>query len=409
MSHTSHILRVNRTPRRIRYMCAGEHLPAGKEFMKPPRPLRSARDLPVRIRGSAEPVTSTSASAWDGTAAGDAEPTAPKSTDQAPRAGVTLPRLTQFSSLGSRRDVGRSPAASSAPARSAPDISAGSGAGNGFGSRSDEANSSDAGIAVPLRPAERLPGGSARRAGSRGALTVVGIVGLLAMGGVLLTLGVVADPQGEHRDGGSTSVDSRGYGGIGADRLGDLQVPSAGTSGSAAGKDSRKVAKPTAGSPTSSAASDESAAPGRHQTAPGSVPSRATQQAPSPGVNVVGHASGRCIDVVGGKAVQGARLMIWDCSKAAASQHWVFAPDGSMRGLGMCVHLAGGSTAKGTDLELAHCDGSPAQQFALNYRRDLVNGPADKCADVRDSDTANGTRLQLWSCAGSDNQKWSMD
>ncbi|MGW5064223.1 ricin-type beta-trefoil lectin domain protein [Streptomyces sp. NPDC004096] len=119
------------------------------------------------------------------------------------------------------------------------------------------------------------------------------------------------------------------------------------------------------------------------------------------------HASDRCIDVVGGKAVQGARLMIWDCSTAAASQHWEFKTDGTMRSLGMCVQLADGSTADGTDLQLAHCDGSPAQQFTLNSSHDLVSKLADKCTDVRDHGTTNGTRLQLWSCSGSDNQKWS--
>ncbi|MFF3501511.1 ricin-type beta-trefoil lectin domain protein [Streptomyces sp. NPDC003247] len=121
---------------------------------------------------------------------------------------------------------------------------------------------------------------------------------------------------------------------------------------------------------------------------------------------MVSHASRRCIDVVGGKAAQGARLMIWDCSQSA-SQRWTFASDGTMRTLGMCVQLAGASTADGTDLELAACDGSPAQRFTLNIRNDLVSALADKCTDVRDNGTANGTRLQLWSCSGGSNQKWS--
>ncbi|WP_329295647.1 RICIN domain-containing protein [Streptomyces sp. NBC_01455] len=124
-------------------------------------------------------------------------------------------------------------------------------------------------------------------------------------------------------------------------------------------------------------------------------------------MSVFSHASGRCIDVVDGKAVQGARLMISSCSPVAASQRWVFASDGSMRGLGMCVQLADGSTADGTDVELARCNGGAVQRFTLNSHHDLVSGFADKCADVRDNGTANGTRLQLWSCAGTDNQKWS--
>lgn len=87
--------------------------------------------------------------------------------------------------------------------------------------------------------------------------------------------------------------------------------------------------------------------------------------------------------------------MISTCSRNTASQHWVFASDGSLHGLRMCVQPAGGSIDDGTDLELARCNGSPQQEFTLNPRNDLVSGLADKCIDVRDNGTADGTRLQL--------------
>jgi hypothetical protein len=57
---------------------------------------------------------------------------------------------------------------------------------------------------------------------------------------------------------------------------------------------------------------------------------------------------------------------------------------------------------------VAHCNGSPAQQFVLNAAHDLVNVQADKCVDAKDKGTSNGVRLQLWSCAGTSNQKWSL-
>ncbi|WP_438306728.1 ricin-type beta-trefoil lectin domain protein (plasmid) [Streptomyces sp. HUAS TT11] len=262
---------------------------------------------------------------------------------------------------------------------------------------------------MTLRPADTRPSGTVRRAGSRGALAVVSIVGLLAAAGVLLTFGMTGQHDGQRHSGSSTAIGSHDYGGKVTDGIGPSSDPSADGTSSSVTTDGKRRAKPTIGSSSSSTPSNGSLTPDEPPAVSNSAPSRstATRQASVPGATVFSHASHRCIDVVGGKAVQGARLMIWDCSSTAASQHWVFKADGSMRGLGMCVQLAGGSTADGTVLELAHCNGDAAQQFTLNTRHDLVSGLADKCADVRDEGTKNGTRLQLWSCAGTDNQKWS--
>ncbi|MER6687278.1 RICIN domain-containing protein [Streptomyces olivaceoviridis] len=172
--------------------------------------------------------------------------------------------------------------------------------------------------------------------------------------------------------------------------------------------------------PGETASASQTAKPGvtRKPSAPSPKPSPTTPKPATtthhssgssdtvPGVGIFSHDSGRCIDVVGGDAVRGAALEIWDCL-GKASQRWTFPGDGTMRTLGMCVQLAGGSTDDGTPLVLADCNGGRAQQFRLNAAHDLVNSYADKCADVRDMQTANGTHLQLWSCGGTDNQKWS--
>lgn len=114
---------------------------------------------------------------------------------------------------------------------------------------------------------------------------------------------------------------------------------------------------------------------------------------------------GKCIDVPGGIASEGAQLQTWDCNGSAA-QRWTFPGDGTVRALGMCMSLAGGSTGNGARVQLATCTGAPAQQFVLNGSSDLVSTAADRCVDVRDWSTANGAALQIWDCAGSANQKW---
>ncbi|WP_189313098.1 RICIN domain-containing protein [Streptomyces brasiliensis] len=380
--------------------------------MKPPHTPRSARDLPKRVPGSARSVSSGSGPAQDGITAGDAEPTAPGNGDRASDAagrGTSLPRLAQISSLRSRGNPGRGAGASSSPANASVGGSAGDKPRDGLTRRGETGWSPAADKVGQLEPAGRRSGDKSRREGFRGALGVVCVVGLLAAGGALLTLNLVNGHGDDQRDGASVSVDSGGRDTDVLDGFGGVPAPSVSPSATGAGKKTDASEKPGTASPSSSASSKGSASPGNHATASAKdrTEARTTPPAAAPGVNVFSHASQRCIDIVGGQAVQGAKLMIWDCSQSV-SQHWTFT-GGTMRALGMCVQLAGGSTADGTDLELASCNGSSAQQFVLNSSHDLTSTLADKCTDVRDNRTANGTRLQLWSCSGGVNQKWSTD
>jgi hypothetical protein len=134
------------------------------------------------------------------------------------------------------------------------------------------------------------------------------------------------------------------------------------------------------------------------------------------GVEIVGHGSGRCIDVTdgpkpGGK--DGKRLELWGCT-GGAWQRWIIDGDGkpdgrgTIRSLGLCMDVAGASTADGTPIQLANCNGSLAQVWTLDPENNLVSILAgNKCVDATNSGTANGTQLQLWPCNGADAQKWS--
>ncbi|MEW2290291.1 ricin-type beta-trefoil lectin domain protein [Streptomyces sp. NPDC047841] len=378
--------------------------------MQPPHTSRSAGDLPRRVPGSARPVSPGSGPGQDGTAAGGAERSAPDGGDRAPDAagnGTPLPRLAQISSLGSRGNAGRAGGTSSRAADDTAGGSAGDEPGDAFARRADTDGGAAPDPVVSLGPARRGAGPRTRREGLRGALGVVGVVGLLAAGGVLLTLGLVNGHGDGKRDGASVTVDSRGRGTDVSDAFGGVPAPPVKASATGPGETAGASREPASASPGSSAPGKDPASPVRRPTTTAKATNGTGTPAPAaaPGVNVFSHASQRCIAVVGGKAVPGAGLMIWDCSESTA-QHWTFT-GGTMRALGMCVQLANGSTADGTDLELAPCDGSPAQRFTLNFRHDLVSTLADKCTDVRDNATDNGTRLQLWSCSGSPNQKWS--
>uniref|UniRef100_UPI002F91A135 ricin-type beta-trefoil lectin domain protein n=1 Tax=Streptomyces anthocyanicus TaxID=68174 RepID=UPI002F91A135 len=359
--------------------------------MPSPHASRPDGGLPKRVPGSGKQVGSSSAPAQNRVTAEESGPAAPADGPEA--TDRDLPRLTQISSLGTRTNPGDSRGTPGIPSPAA-------------GPPADDS------VKSPSRSLFGRRGDQTRRDGFRGALGVVGVVGLLAAGAVVLTLALSGEDDGGRRDGASVDVaDSGRYDVDDVAGLGRPADPSASVSADKEAKDGKggkPSAKPSASaSPGAGASGTATASPGGQATAPGNnAPSGPSEPKSVPGVGVYSHASQRCIDIVGGKAAPGARLMIWDCS-GAASQHWTFPSDGTMRALGMCVELADASTDNGTDLRMASCDGRQTQRFTLNVRHDLVSGLANKCADVRDEQTSNGTRLQLWNCNGHDNQKWS--
>ncbi|MGK4008977.1 non-reducing end alpha-L-arabinofuranosidase family hydrolase [Sorangium sp. So ce1036] len=78
---------------------------------------------------------------------------------------------------------------------------------------------------------------------------------------------------------------------------------------------------------------------------------------------------------------------------------------------GKCVEVAGGSAADGAGLQIAGCDGSTRQQFRIEstgggyYRIRNVN--SDRCMDVTGASTGDGARVQQYSCWSGENQQWS--
>lgn len=116
--------------------------------------------------------------------------------------------------------------------------------------------------------------------------------------------------------------------------------------------------------------------------------------------------SGRCIDIPGANAVDGARLQTYDCNGTAAQQ-WTPNSDSTLRAMNMCMDPAGGALTDGTPIQLVKCNGNPVQRFVFSDAGDLVNVSANKCVDVKDKNEANGAALQLWECRGTSNQKWT--
>ncbi|MBG0561783.1 glycoside hydrolase family 16 protein [Actinoplanes aureus] len=131
-----------------------------------------------------------------------------------------------------------------------------------------------------------------------------------------------------------------------------------------------------------------------------------TTPPPATGTALKSNFNGRCIDIPGGNAVDGARLQMWDCNGSGA-QKWTFNSDGTLRALGKCMDPAGGALANGTPIQLVTCNGNPVQRFTLSAAGDLVNVSSNRCVDIAEWNNTNGARLQLWDCGGTANQKWT--
>lgn len=128
--------------------------------------------------------------------------------------------------------------------------------------------------------------------------------------------------------------------------------------------------------------------------------------APAP-VTLQSVASGRCLDVPGGTAADGAALHIYDCNGSAA-QLWTASPAGELRVLGtMCLDDPSGG-AQGTPAQIRTCHGGANQQWAPQADGTVRNVATGLCLDVSGGAVDNGTPAIVYGCHAGDNQRWTV-
>ncbi|MEW9530533.1 lectin [Microbispora sp. NPDC049125] len=138
-------------------------------------------------------------------------------------------------------------------------------------------------------------------------------------------------------------------------------------------------------------------------------PSPSPSTSPSPGAAgaIRGVGSGRCLDVTGGTATNGAQAQIYDCN-GQANQQWTSTASGELRVFGnKCLDVNGRGTADGTTVLIWDCNGQNNQQWRFNSDGTITAVGANKCLDVPNNATANGTKLAIWTCNGGANQRWT--
>ncbi|MEU4362999.1 ricin-type beta-trefoil lectin domain protein [Promicromonospora sp. NPDC023987] len=162
---------------------------------------------------------------------------------------------------------------------------------------------------------------------------------------------------------------------------------------------------PAAGTPEASRVSAP-AGPDPSPTADSPSASPTPTQAPPTVVALQGAGSGRCLDVPGGAAVDGAALQIYDCT-GAPGQQWTASASGELRTLGtMCLDDPSGGES-GAPATIWTCHGGATQQWAPRADGTVRNAATGLCLDVSGAAADNATPVLVYDCHAGDNQRWS--
>ncbi|GII81380.1 hypothetical protein Sru01_63620 [Sphaerisporangium rufum] len=123
---------------------------------------------------------------------------------------------------------------------------------------------------------------------------------------------------------------------------------------------------------------------------------------------IVGAQSGRCVNVSGGAATNGAQAQLADCT-GGTSQKWTYTSGKQLQVFGTkCLDASNQGTSNGTQLVIWDCNGQANQQWNINSSGTITGVQSGLCVDAYGGGTANGTRIILWACNGGTNQQWTL-
>ncbi|MEV0531032.1 ricin-type beta-trefoil lectin domain protein [Kitasatospora sp. NPDC050463] len=130
--------------------------------------------------------------------------------------------------------------------------------------------------------------------------------------------------------------------------------------------------------------------------------------APGGGQEIVGQASGRCVDIGNSSTANGTQAQLWDC-QGRTNQRWTPTAGKQLMVYGnKCLDASGQGTGNGTAAVIWDCNGQANQQWNINSNGTITGVQSGLCLDASGAGTANATKIQLWACSGAGNQQWSL-
>lgn len=135
---------------------------------------------------------------------------------------------------------------------------------------------------------------------------------------------------------------------------------------------------------------------------------RVSGGSPYAGRQLVGQASGQCLDVHDNVVVNDAAAEIYPCN-GGANQRWNFTAAGELRVYDgtRCLDVFNGGTAAGTRVLQWECNGGVNQQFRLNPNGTITAVQSGLCLDVNGASTTPGAGIIIWTCHAQPNQIWT--
>ena len=123
---------------------------------------------------------------------------------------------------------------------------------------------------------------------------------------------------------------------------------------------------------------------------------------------IVGGASGRCVDINNSSTTNGTQAQLWDCN-GQPNQKWTYTATKQLMVYGTkCLDASNQGTTNGTAAVIWDCNGQANQQWNINSNGTITGVQSGLCLDATGAATANGTKIELWSCNGGGNQQWSL-
>ncbi|MFW6641025.1 ricin-type beta-trefoil lectin domain protein [Nocardiopsis algeriensis] len=126
------------------------------------------------------------------------------------------------------------------------------------------------------------------------------------------------------------------------------------------------------------------------------------------GTGTVTASNGICLDVAGAQTADGTPVQLAHCNGSQA-QEWTVAGDGTLRAFDKCLDVAAGGTTAGTSVQLWQCNGTGAQHWVHDSGTQALRNPqSGLCLQPRGRAQTDGTRTEIAHCDGSAVQRWNL-
>ncbi|WP_333741544.1 RICIN domain-containing protein [Streptomyces sp. IBSBF 2806] len=123
---------------------------------------------------------------------------------------------------------------------------------------------------------------------------------------------------------------------------------------------------------------------------------------------IIGQASGRCLDINNSTTANGTQAQLWDCN-GGSNQRWTYTATKQLVVYGNKCLGVGQSAGNGAPAAIWDCSGQADQQWNVSPDGTVTAVQSGLCLDASGQGTANGTKIQLWSCSGGANQHWRLE